>query len=406
VTDRRVACPFCGLVCDDLVASGNGVVDSRGCALGAAGFRRGAVPRRSHAVAGTAVDFATATTAAAVLLKAATAPVFHGLAVDLAGIRALFALAERVGGAVDHLASSALLANAAVARASGWVVATFAEIANRADFILIIGNDPARAFPRFHERLVDNANPLYRAGPPRIAYLGPAEEAPPRVAPSLQADVTRTELLPALAQLGALLHGRRPQSSTEPLRTIASSLAEARYGAIVWTPASFAANEAELAVEQIAAMLRHLNATTRCVGLPLGGSGNGLGAMQASLWQTGWPLRLGFGEGTPRHDPWRFAGDRMLSSDEADALVWATTLVAEAPPATSRPVIALIPDDLVLPSPAAIEIRVGMPGIDHDGEIFRSDTVIALPLQATRPSDRPSVAAAASAILAKLQALP
>jgi hypothetical protein len=38
--------------------------------------------------------------------------------------------------------------------------------------------------------------------------------------------------------------------------------------------------------------------------------------------------------------------------------------------------------------------------------VFRSDTVIALPLEATRPSDRPSVGDAVQAILARWEATP
>ncbi len=401
----RVACPFCGLVCDDLVLSDSGI-DTRGCALAAAGFRRGAGARRPHSVAGAPVDLVVAAAEAARLLKTARAPLFHGLAVDLHGIRALLALAERAGGVVDHLASAPLLANAAVARASGWVTATFAEIANRADLILLVGGDPADAFPRFHERLVRNPTPLYRAGPPVVAYLGPAEAAPEGA--SLRAQVPQSRLLDALGALGVGLRGGRPRATPDlpddAIAMLAERLRAARYGAIVWHPASFAPADAELGIERLAAILRHLNVTTRCVGLPLGG--NGVGAMQAALWQTGWPLRLGFADGTPRHDPWRFDGRRLLESGEADLLVWATTLVAERPPATDLPVVAIVADDVVLTTPAAVEIRVGIPAIDHAGAVFRSDTVIALKLQATRPSDRPSVADAARAILAQWEAAP
>ncbi len=401
----RVACPFCGLVCDDLVLSDGGI-DTRGCTLAAAGFRRGAGARRPHSVAGAPVDLAVAAAEAARLLKTARAPLFHGLAVDLHGIRALLALAERAGGVVDHLASAPLLANAAVARASGWVTATFAEIANRADLILLVGSDPADAFPRFHERLVRNPTPLYRAGPPVVAYLGPAEAAPEGA--SLRAQVPQSRLLDALGALGVGLRGGRPRATPDlpddAIAMLAERLRAARYGAIVWHPASFAPADAELGIERLAAILRHLNVTTRCVGLPLGG--NGVSAMQAALWQTGWPLRLGFADGTPRHDPWRFDGRRLLESGEADLLVWATTLVAERPPATDLPVVAIVADDVVLTTPAAVEIRVGIPAIDHAGAVFRSDTVIALKLQATRPSDRPSVADAARAILAQWEAAP
>jgi formylmethanofuran dehydrogenase subunit B len=404
-----VTCPFCGLTCDDLVLSDGGI-DTRGCALAAAGFRRGDAERRPHTVAGNPVDLAAAASEAARLLKAARLPLFHGLAVDLHGCRALLALAERAGGVVDHLASAPLLANAAVARASGWVTATFAEIANRADVVLLVGGDPAAAFPRFHERLLRNPMPLYRAGPPTIAYLGPVETAPPADVATLRGIVPQSGLLNALGTLGVRLQARQPTKAPglpdEFLATIAERLAAARYGAIVWHPASFAPEDAELAVERLAALLRHLNVKTRCVGLPLGGSGNAIGAMQAALWQTGWPLRLAFADGTPRHDPWRLDARRLLAAGEADLLVWASALVAEAPPPTSIPLIAIVADDVALAVPAAVEIRVGIPAIDHGGAVFRSDTVIALPLQATRPSDRPSVAEAAQAILRQWEAIP
>jgi formylmethanofuran dehydrogenase subunit B len=409
VSAARVTCPFCGLVCDDLVLS-DGNIDTRGCALAAANFQRGCGERRPHAIAGTPVDLAAAAAEAARLLKAARAPLFHGLAVDLHGVRALLALAERAGAAVDHLFSVPLLANVAVAGASGWVTATFAEIANRADFILLVGGDPAAVFPRFHERLVYNKTPLYRDGPPVVAYLGPVEAAPSADGATLRALVPQARLLDALGMLGVTLRGVRPTPvpglPDAGLAAIADGLAAARYGTIVWHPASFAPADAELAVERLAAILRHLNVATRCVGLPLGGSGNGVGAVQAALWQTGWPLRIGFGDGAPRHDPWRFDGGRVLQSGEADLLLWATTLVAEKPPATSVPIVAIVSDDVVLAVPAAVKIRVGIPAIDHGGAVFRSDTVIAMNLQASRSSDRPSVAEAAQAILAQWEATP
>jgi formylmethanofuran dehydrogenase subunit B len=228
---------------------------------------------------------------------------------------------------------------------------------------------------------------------------------------TLKADIAPEYLLDALGVLAALLRGRAPRQlpSSLPaaaLAAIGEHLAAARYGAILWDTTSFARDEAELAVELIASVLRRLNEKTRCVGLPLGGSANGLGAMQATLWQTGWPLRVGFGDGSPRHDPWRFDGNRLLAAGEADLLVWVASLTAEKPPTTDIPVIAIVAHDVALPSPAAVEIRVGIPAIDHPGDIVRSDTIVAVPLQATRPSARVSVADAARAVLAAWDTMP
>jgi formylmethanofuran dehydrogenase subunit B len=403
-----VTCPFCGLACGDLAVTEAGV-DTRGCARATAGFARTAASKRPHSIAGKPASFAAAISAAADILRRSIAPLFHGLSTDLHGVRALLALTEHVGGTVDHIFSPAFLANAAVARASGWVTATFAEIANRADAILLLGGDPDRNFPRFHERFTRNAKPLYRDAPPRLLYVGPEKLAPLKGVCELSAMVDDDQLLPGVAALGLLLRDRWPGPAhgglpIDALAEIAGRLRDARYGAIVWDLSPYAATTAELVVEYVADILRRLNAHTRCVGLPLGGSGNALGAMQAALWQTGWPMRVSFADGMPSHDPWRHDGARVMASGEADALVWVAALGAEPPPATTVPVIALIADDIELASPAAVEIRVGIPGVDHGGEFVRSDAVIAVPLQAARASDRPSVADIARAVLARLDA--
>jgi formylmethanofuran dehydrogenase subunit B len=216
-------------------------------------------------------------------------------------------------------------------------------------------------------------------------------------------------LLPGIAALSLLLRDRWPGRASadlpiDALSEIARQLREARYGAIVWDLSTYAATTAELVVEYVADILRRLNARTRCVGLPLGGSGNALGAMQAALWQTGWPLRVSFAEGVPSHDPWRHDAARISAAGETDAVFWVAALAAEPPPMTSAPVIALVADDAELAAPTAVEIRVGIPGVDHGGEFVRSDAVIAVPLVAVRASDRPSVADVARAVLGRLAA--
>jgi formylmethanofuran dehydrogenase subunit B len=403
-----ITCPFCGLACDDLRVAAT-QIDVRGCPKAAEGFARADAPLHAHAVAGRPVDLEAAAAAAADILEGSLAPLFHGLAADLHGIRAVLALAERCGGVVDHVNSAGLLANAAVARASGWVTATFAEIANRADFILIVGGDPNRSFPRFAERLIENRTPLYREARPVVAFLGEAP-APPFCHPGLRVIVPADELLDAIGLLAAIVAGRPPQTVPDEvqraaLQALAERLAGAQYGAVVWDAMAFAPPEAELAVELLAGITRRLNARTRCVGLPLGGGENGLGALQATLWQTGWPLRVGFADGAPQHDPWRFDGRRLIAAGEADVVVWIAALAPCAPPPAEAPVIAIVAADVVLPEPAAVEIRVGIPGVDHAGEIVRSDGILTLPLHAPRPSERPSVAAAARAILGALEGL-
>lgn len=403
---RVIACPFCGLVCDDLIV-GEGGVDTRGCAKAAAGFAR---PSGSgeHRIGGRAVSLEKAVAAAAEILSAARLPLVTGLSADLAGLRALLALADRAGAIVDRWRSSAQLGNVAVMQRTGGLTATFGEIANRADAVLLLGRDPTPEYPRLVERLLRNRTALYRNAPPWVGYLGPAAGAPADTSPGAKILVDAPLLLEALGALAALIRGRRITGGAggelplEALRELAQRLGVARYGAIVWDTAAFPAGDAALSVEMLVHILRMLNRETRCVGLPLGGSDNAQGAAQAMLWQTGWPMRVSFAAGTPEHDPWRLDAERLLAAGETDALLWVAVLSLSPPPAATVPTIALVAPDVVLPKASAVEIRIGIPGIDHAGAVTRADGVITLPLAASRASPLPSVAAVSAAILDRL----
>jgi formylmethanofuran dehydrogenase subunit B len=397
-----IACPFCGLVCDDLLLEA-GRVDSRGCAKGAAGFARSS-GTREHRVAGHPATFEAAVAAAATLLGGAQQPLITGLGADIAGLRALLALADRIGAIVDRWQSAAQLSNLAVVQRAGALAATFGEIANRADVVLLLGRDPAREHPRLFERLLRNRTALYRSGAPWVSYLGPAALAPRDIPLAAQAPVEASSLIDALGALAAMVRGKRVASTAAAalplaaLGEIAQRLKAARYGAILWEAAAFSPGEAQIAIGLVLHILRVLNLTTRCVGLPLGGGDNAQGASQAMLWQAGWPGRISFAAGTPEHDPWRFDAERLLAAREVDALLWVAALSPTPPPATTMPTVALVAPDVTLAAPPAVEIRIGVSALDHAGAVVRADTVIALPLAAARPSALPSVAAAAAAI--------
>ncbi len=407
---RAIACPFCGLVCDDL-ALREGGVDTRGCAKAAAGFAR---PSGSaeHRVAGRPVLLATAIAAAAEVLCAARTPLFSGLGADLAGVRAVLALADRTGAIVDRWRSSAQLSNLAVMQRTGTLMATFGEIANRAEAVLLVGCDPTPEYPRIFERVLRSRTPLYRDVPPWVGYLGPAAGAPADLPAAAKILVDAPRLAEALGALAALLRGRQitggrdGEFPLEALRQLRQRLAAARYGAIVWDAKAFPDGTAEPVIEMLVHVLRLLNRETRCVGLPLSGNDNAQGAAQAMLWQAGWPMRVSFAAGAPAHDPWRFDAERLMAAGEIDALLWVAALSASPPPARAVPTIAVVAPDVILPKAPAVEIRVGVPGLDHAGAVTRADGVITLPLAAARPSALPSVAAVTEGILERHGAAP
>jgi len=73
---------------------------------------------------------------AADLFGRARFPVFGGLFTDTHGAAAALALAEKLGGGVDHAASTGLMRASRVMRETGATPASFGEVRNRADTVV------------------------------------------------------------------------------------------------------------------------------------------------------------------------------------------------------------------------------------------------------------------------------
>lgn len=410
-----VGCPFCGLICDDLTVDSTAAglqVAAAGCWLSRRGFEERTAPTPAM-VAGQPVAPAAAVRRAADILSRAQSPVFM-ISADIAGARAALRLADRLGGVVDHPDSEALFRNLRATQDAGAFTTTLSELRNRADLVLVVGPDPAPALPRFYERCVTPERTLLGDQPLRrqLFHLGPAAESVVDGAPALPA----TELpcamedLPAtLAALGAVLRGKPTIAPDIPwLDDLARSLKAARYAVLVWVPGSFPVAGGDLMAQAMLEIVRTLNLTTRAFTLALGGSGNLFGVSQLCLWQSGYPLRTSFGSGAPEHDIYRFSGRRMVTQGEADALVWISAFGAAPPPINPKvPTIVLAPR--LAPQPdqpsahiPAVHIPVGTPGIDHAGQVFRTDVVVALRLAALRDPAAPSVGSVLAEIEAQL----
>jgi formylmethanofuran dehydrogenase subunit B len=104
---ENVACPFCGILCDDLQVSSSGTslkVTKNGCDKALAGFERsvaGASPR----VGGKDVSLQQAIAEVVRLVKGSRLPIFGGLGTEVDGMRSVMSLAEKAGGVVDHALS-------------------------------------------------------------------------------------------------------------------------------------------------------------------------------------------------------------------------------------------------------------------------------------------------------------
>src|SRR5215469_16246970 len=195
---------------------------------------------------------------AAKLLAASRLPVVAGLGTDVAGARAAVALAQRIGGVIDHMHAGAVLRALEVVRTAGMLVTTANEAALRADTLLLVGPDLATAWPGIGRELLDREpDRRWVAGRRRVFWLCPGASAP-----SLSAEARPIERLgkdPAhlkvsLGALRARLKGRPcgpTVLSEQELEDLAAALAAARFGVAVWAATALDA----LAIEMLSGII-------------------------------------------------------------------------------------------------------------------------------------------------------
>ena len=88
-----------------------------------------------------------------------------------------------------------------------------------------------------------------------------------------------------------------------------------------------------------------------------------------------------------------------------DSLLWISAFAGEAPPVLNVPTIVLSGYQTGT-ADADVYIPIGVPGIDHAGNLFRTDSVINLPLKKVRDSGSHSAAEIIGKIISHMEDKP
>ncbi|WP_428422915.1 formylmethanofuran dehydrogenase [Methylibium sp.] len=401
--------PFCALLNDDLQLAQQGLqftLSGTVCERAQRALRHfsaepsTATPR----IAGQATSLDDAIERAAQWLSASRQPLFGGLATDVAGARALYPLACATGAICDAAAGAVQLHGLRALQDRGAFVTTLAEVRNRADLIVCIGEAPRQGFPNLWRRC-GIGEPLVALR--EIVFLGGALDASLDALPGVtQRRVALPgDLFDAVAQLSALVAGRRVPDAAPALAALAGQLRAARYAVIVWEAAQLPEHGALIA-EALNQLVGTLNRSTRAALLPLVGNDGLLTVNQVFSWLSGLPLRSRAGPLGLEHEPLRFDARRLLADGSVDALLWISSFGPEpAPPATTLPTVVLGHPALQAAVAAdAVFIPVSTPGMGSAGHLFRVDGVVALPLDAVYDDGLPTVAQVLTRIAARVVA--
>lgn len=361
-------------------------------------------------VDGESVSLDQAAKAAAALLEGAQFPVVAGLGTCVEGARAALRLANDLGGAYDHMESTALAREAALLAGPGLLTVTPGEARQRADVVVLIAPDAADVAwlgavfgpGPSNVRGDTPARALLVVGGDHHAVTGVSTDGAPIVHIPLGAD----EVGPWLLALRARVEGRPVAAHAfgdgglAKIEAAAATLRAARYGVVVWN----AARLDDLVLETGASLVRDLNVATRFAVLPQAAADGGSGILQVSGWTTGFPPRTGLRQGFPVHDSWAFEAKRLVESGEADAALWISALSDRVPDwEADVPLVALVRPGAALAKEPAVRIEVAEPGAEHPAALFDPLAAALVAVGEGRPA-RPTVAEAIAAIRAALTA--
>lgn len=414
---KNIVCPFCSLLCDDLeINHQNGqlsVLNSR-CGRTKKMFEEAPITGDAL-VKGKKSSLQDAIAESAKLLKRAKQPLMTGLGTDLLGMRAAMQVAEQSGAIMDHMYGDKYVRNTYVLQSSGWIMTTMAEIRNRGDLVIFAGTDTSN-YPSFIDRTIANEKSLFDLEPAnrQLVYIGEdlntrAGSKATKIKPiHLKCEQKDISLVISALHSEVLGYdiGKAEVCGIKPkiIKDLAAKMKTANYGVIVWEYGALNFPHAELTIDSFRKVIAEMNKESRFAGFSLGGNDGGVTAHNVCTWQSGYPLRVNFKKGYPEFDPEKHSTQYLLDNDEVDAMLWISSFDSSIlPPKTKIPTIILGRPDLKLSFKPDVFIPIGTPGVDHKGHLFRTDSVVSLPLTQLRNATNSSVSDVLTAINALLR---
>ena len=374
-------CAGCGCACDDIEVTAAGPI--RTCSLGDAWFAARTGDRPPVAtVDGSTVRLDEAADAAAAILSQARAPLVYGLGqTSCEAQRRAVALAEAIGAVVDPAGGGTA---AAAYQAIGSSTATFGEIRDRAELVVVWRADPVVTNPRLLERLR-----LERATRgPRVLIVVDGERTATAAEADAFVELDAADDFAALWALRALVTNApldRDRAGAPPLDDLGHRLLGARHVAVLYG--------AEVDALALFALVRDLARDRHAVTLGLRDDGNARGAEDVLAWQTGLAAAVSFARGHPREE---LSAAELLARGDVDAALVVASDPLEHLPATAAerlrelPIVVVDARATATSQAARVAFATAADGIEVPGTVHRMDGV-PVPLRAPLAGERPGV---------------
>jgi formylmethanofuran dehydrogenase subunit B len=288
----------------------------------------------------------------------------------------------------------------------GEVTCTLGEVANRGDFIMFWGSNPAESHPRHFTKysLMPKGMFVPNGRKDRTCVMVDVRKTKSVAAADLFFQIKPRKDFEALWTLRALAAGIELEAAVVERETgielarwqdLMDRMKAARFGAIFFGMGLTMTRGKHCNSEALLALTRDMNQFTRFVAKPNRGHGNVTGADNVVAWRTGYQFGVNHARGYPRFNPGEYTTSDTLARGEADAalIIACDPLANFSQPARdhlqSIPYIALDPKETPTTRSAAVAFTVATYGINTGGTVYRMDDV-PIPLRAAFPSPHPS----------------
>lgn len=406
---NEAICPFCALLCDDItveIDSANHSFEVNGCRIAQARFSSIVNPMHDKCyVDGDPVEHAIAIQTTAERISKSKALVITGMYTDVAGSRAALKLAERKSAVIMQCDGEGNHSQVSRIQRSGGYFTTLSEIRSRADLILVFGRGPVSECPRILNMLqFQHSGDGAFARKASFVVVGTGDNCAPKGSTSFECNPEQYGMLADAIRLRVQNKRRNSNPgfiSDEQINRLTGMITKANYPVLIWSESDFKFPLGDIAIDSINQLIETLNVKGRCAGLVVSGSASRPTVDQVATWQFGKPLPLSFRTGEPDYFPQYHSFESLEKRHDVDLVLWVGGLDDQPRIPESKADVIVISHSR--PTKSRLFIPVGIPGVHHDGHLFRTDQVVALHVQRTVPSAVPSAADVLTSILSELE---
>ena len=408
---KDATCTFCGCVCDDIdltVESNHITKAQRACVLGKAWFLNHAIEDKpSCLIDGKPATLEQGYDRAAQILTGGKYPIVYGLSDSTCEAqRVAVGIVDWIDGTIDTTTSVCHGPSGMAFQGVGEVTCTLGEVANRGDFIMFWGSNPAESHPRHFTRyslmpkgmFVPNGRKDRTCVVVDVRKTKTAKTADTFLQIKPRKDFEALWTLRALAK-GIDLDPAIVQEETgielSVWQTLMEQMKAAKFGVIFFGMGLTMTRGKHANTEALLALTRDMNDHTRFVAKPNRGHGNVSGADNVVSWRTGYPFGVNHNRGYPRFNPGEYTTSDTLANGEADSgmMIACDPMANFSQPArehlASIPFIALDAKETPTTRAAAVAFTVATYGINTPGTVYRMDDV-PIPLRPAFDSPHPS----------------